>query len=73
MPLTVPSYPQVGTKADQILEYIRAHPQVSRNGIIEGLGFNPGIVRRLVGGLLSHNLIQDDPDPRGHHRYTVTK
>jgi DNA-binding IclR family transcriptional regulator len=65
------TYPQTGTNADTILEHIRGNPGVSRNGIISTLGLNPSVVKKTIANLIDHDLVVDDPDERGFHRYSV--
>lgn len=71
MPTTTQNYPQAGTNADRILEYVREHPQTSKNGIIEGLKLNPGVVRKCVAALEEKGLLVDAPDDRRVHHYTA--
>jgi DNA-binding IclR family transcriptional regulator len=52
-------YPQINTRAAQILEYVKANPGTSRNGIISGLSLNPSVVRRYVQVLVERGLIRD--------------
>lgn len=62
-------YPVPGTRAEQILEHIRAHPGVTRSSIIRTLGLNPAIVRYCLDMLMAKELIVDEQDGRGHHHY----
>ena len=64
-------YPQAGTKAERVLEFIRDNPTTSRNAIISKLELNPSVVRKAVSALLEHEVIVDEPDERGFHRYTA--
>lgn len=65
-------YPQPGTNADRILSHIRAHPGVSRNGIITALGLNPGVVRVCMRDLIKHGLVEDNRTEEGNHAYRGT-
>ena len=65
------TYPQADTKAEVILDHIRGNPGVTRNAIITGLRLNPAVVRKCITALLDHELIEDAPDERGHHHYSV--
>lgn len=71
MPTTAVEYPQVGTKAARILEFIRDNPGTSRNAIINQLGFNPSVVRKAVSALLEHGVIEDSPTEQHYHQYSV--
>lgn len=70
--MTTPAlvYPQTGTKAEKVLHFIRDNPGTSRNAIINRLELNPAMVRKAVQALLDHGAIMDQPNERGHHRYT---
>ncbi len=70
MSTTGVTYPLADTHAERILEYIRANPETSRNGIISALELNPSIVRRYVQVLLDRELIVDEQTEEGHHRYS---
>lgn len=71
METTTRVYPLPGTKASRILAFIRDNPGASRNKIISGLEFNPAVVRKAVGALMDHGLIDDEPTALGHHRYSI--
>jgi DNA-binding IclR family transcriptional regulator len=65
------TYPETGTNASTILEYIRDNPNTSRNSIITALDLNSSVVKKVVQSLLKHELITDNPDDRGYHRYSA--
>lgn len=66
------TYPRAGTNAETILEHIRGNPGVSRNAIISTLDLNPSVVKKTIKALIGHGLVEDDPDERGFHRYSVS-
>jgi len=65
------TYPEAGTNAASVLDYIRSNPETSRNSIITALELNSSVVKKVVVSLLRHELIEDNPDGRGYHRYSV--
>jgi DNA-binding IclR family transcriptional regulator len=69
--MTVIVYPQAGTNAARILDHVRENPGVSRNAIISTLDLNPSVVKKTIKSLIDHELVVDDPDDRGYHRYSV--
>lgn len=71
MPTAIVKYPQEGTKAEEVLDFIMMNPGTSRNAIINRLGLNPSVVRKAVSALLDHGVIEDTPNEAGHHRYTA--
>jgi DNA-binding MarR family transcriptional regulator len=69
--MTTLTYPQTGTNAELILKHIRGNPGVSRNAIISTLELNPSVVKKTIKALMDHELVTDNPDERGFHRYSV--
>lgn len=65
------TYPQADTKAEVILDHIRANPGITRNAIITQLKLNPAVVRKCIQALTEHGLIEDSPDERNHHHYSA--
>ena len=69
--MTTLTYPRTGTNAQRILEHIRGNPGVSRNAVISTLDLNPSVVKKTIRALMDHDLVVDNPDDRGFHRYSV--
>ena len=69
--MTTLTYPRAGTNAALILEHIRENPEVSRNAVISTLELNPSVVKKTIRALMDHDLVVDNPDDRGFHRYSV--
>jgi DNA-binding MarR family transcriptional regulator len=65
------TYPEAGTNAATVLEFIRDNPGTSRNSIITALELNSSVVKKVVASLIKHGLVKDAPDERGYHRYSV--
>lgn len=64
-------YPQPGTMADRILEFIRDNPRVSTNRILTKLDLNPSPARKCIKALIERGLVTDRPDGKGNHHYTA--
>lgn len=71
MAVRMKTYPRPGTHADTILAYIKKNEGTTKNGIITGLGLNPGIVRKAVSALLDAGVIKDAPDESQNHHYSA--
>jgi DNA-binding IclR family transcriptional regulator len=71
MSTTTIEYPQAGTKAQRVLQFIRDNPKTSRNAIISQLDLNPSVVRKAVSALIDHGVIVDEPTEAGHHQYSA--
>ena len=44
---------------------------MSRNAVISTLDLNPSVVKKTIRALMDHDLVVDNPDDRGFHRYSV--
>jgi predicted transcriptional regulator len=64
-------YPQPGTNADRILQFIRDNPDTSISNITTKLNMNPSPTRDLLQALEAKGLIKDEKNGQGHHQYRV--
>lgn len=64
-------YPREGSNAATILDFILRTPEVTTNGVINGLSMNPSTVRKCLKVLLERDKITDEPDGDGNHHYTA--
>lgn len=62
-------YPQPGTHAERVLEFIQKNPGTTRNAIIRSLALNPSIVRDCIRQLSEKGIVVDTPDSQNHHHY----
>lgn len=68
--MPVKTYPELGSHAADILDYVSQNPGVSKNKIIETLKKNPGIVRDIMKTLVRRGLVVDRV-ANGQHSYTI--
>ncbi len=64
-------YPQPGSNAATVLDFIVLNPGVTTNGVINGLTMNPSTARKCLKTLLERDKIADEPDSDGNHHYTA--
>lgn len=64
-------YPIPGSRADEILNYIRANPGCTKNSIITALKLNPGPTKKTCERLAEKQRVEDVLDEQGQHHYTA--
>lgn len=61
------TYPQPGTHAERILDFVQANPGATVNRIYRALELNPSPTRDYLKTLVKKGLIEDRPDGEVHH------
>lgn len=64
-------YPQPGTWADRVLEFILQNPETTRTSIKKALNVNASVLRDCLRGLESKGLVTDTKDAQNWHHYTA--
>lgn len=66
---TVKFYPQAGTNAERVLQFILQNPGKSTNYIWNKLTMNPSVARKCLVNLEKAGFIEDKKDIDGNHSW----